>query len=367
MNTYIELNRRNIIHNYRAFKKLLPVKTKIICVVKSNAYGYGLAEIVTVLDRVADMYAVDCVDELKTVRSISSKPVLIFQQLPKDEIELALKLGCDFSIGSIDYLILLNKMAQYAKVKPRIHLEIDARFGRTGLLPEELKEVSPNQYQNVVFDSIYSHYSCSTDYPLNKFDVVQNDILRDAISMFEKKGFNFKYHISSTSSLLLHGIKKDNYVRIGAGLYGIYPSEYVNENSKIKNLLPIFRWITKISHIKKLPKNTPVGYGQIYKTNRETKIAILPVGYGLGYNRRLSNRGFVLIHNTYCPILGLISMTNITVDVSKIEDVKIGDEAVLIGDQTNKAISISKIADIVGGIHAEISTSISPLIKRVIV
>jgi alanine racemase len=313
------------------------------------------------------MYAVDSVDELKTVRNISSNPILIFQQLQKDEIKLALKLGCDFSIGSINYLDLLNKMAQKVAIKPRVHLEVDAMFGRTGLLLEELKKVSLNQYHNVIFDSIYSHYSCSTDYPLNKFDTVQDDILKKAISILDKMGFNFKRHISSTSSLLVHGIKKDDYVRIGAGLYGIYPSVYVIKNSKIKNLLPIFRWITKISHIKKLPKNSPVGYGQIYKTKKETKIAILPVGYGLGYDRRLSNRGFVLIHNTFCSILGLISMTNITVDVSKIEDVKIGDKAVLIGNQTNKAISISKMADAVGGIHAEISTSISPLIKRVIV
>ena len=119
--------------------------------------------------------------------------------------------------------------------------------------------------------------------------------------------------------------------------------------------------------IKKLPKNSPVGYGQIYRTKKETKIAVLPVGYGLGYDRRLSNRGFVLVHNKYCPILGLISMTNITIDVSKIENIKIGDEAILIGNQANKVISISEMADTVGGIHAEISTSISPLIKRIIV
>ncbi|MEK7517624.1 MAG: alanine racemase [Patescibacteria group bacterium] len=367
MNTYIELNKKNIVHNYLAFKINIPAKTKIICVVKANAYGYGLMEITTILDKVADMYAVDNVDELEIVRDISSKPVLIFQQLSSDEIKRALKIGCEFSVGSKEYLILLDKIAKDAKSQPKVHIEIDAKFGRTGFSSKKLGGVSINKYSNVIIDSVYSHYSCSTDSSLSKFNIIQEKILRKAISTFKKKGVNLKCHISSTSSALIHGIQKDDYVRIGAGLYGIYPSEYVEKHSKVKNLLPIMRWITRISHIKELPKNHPVGYGQTYKTKKITKIAVLPVGYGFGYNRHLSNRGSVLIHKTLCPILGLISMTTITVDVSKIKNVKIGDEVVLVGNQGNKIISVTQVANMIGGIHAEISTSISPLIKRVIV
>lgn len=367
MNTYIELNKKNIIHNYLAFKINIPAKTKIICVVKANAYGYGLMEIVTILDSVADMYAVDNVDELETIRNISSKPVLIFQQLSSDEIKRAVKIGCEFSVGSKEYLMLLDKIAKNTKFQPKIHLEIDAKFGRTGFSSKELGGIFINKYSNVIVDSVYSHYSCSTDYSLSKFNIIQERILRNVISIFKKKGVDLKCHISSTSSALIHGIQKDDYVRIGAGLYGIYPSEYVKKHSKVKSLLPIIRWVTRISHIKELPKNHPVGYGQTYKTKKLTKIAVLPVGYGFGYNRHLSNKGFVLIRKTLCPILGLISMTTITVDVSKIKNVKIGDEAVLIGNQGNEIISIPQVADIIGGIHSEISTSISPLIKRVIV
>ena len=261
MDTHIELNKKNIIHNYLALKKNIPFATQIICVVKSNAYGYGLSEVITMLDDVSDMYAVDSLDELKTVRKISKKPVLIFQQLSPESIVDAAKLKCDFSVGSEDYLVLLNKLAVAHDFKPRVHLEIDAEFGRTGFLPNELEGISNKKYPNIIFDSIYSHYSCSTDYPLNKFDRVQDNILNEARTIFKKKGINVKSHISSTSSTLVHGVKDDNYIRVGAGIYGIYPSEYVKKYTRVKNLLPILRWVTSVAHIKVLPKNHPVGYG----------------------------------------------------------------------------------------------------------
>ena len=184
--------------------------------------------------------------------------------------------------------------------------------------------------------------------------------------------YNFKNvatHLSATSGILVYEKGKgiNNIVRIGIGGYGLWPSEHIKYLYKNKlELKPVLALKTTLAQIKTLPPNRTIGYGLTYTTYEETKIGIIPLGYADGLDRRLSNIGKVLIHGEKCKILGRVSMNMIVVDLSKLKEVKIEDEVVLIGEQKDNTITADEIANKVGSINYEVVTRLSSILPRVI-
>jgi alanine racemase len=199
----------------------------------------------------------------------------------------------------------------------------------------------------------------------------QIDMYHKYVDIFKTNGFpKIKTHISATSGILVYerGNSLHDLVRLGLGLYGIWPSEHLKFLNKNKVVLkPALRWVSHVAQIKVLPANHPIGYGLTYITKKATKIAVIPQGYADGLPRSLSNKGGVLIRGKRANILGRVAMNMIVVDISNIKDVSPEDEVVLLGKQGKNEITAEHIARDSDTINYEVTTKISSLLPRVIV
>ncbi len=371
--SYVSINKKSLINNFEQFKNLLRTGTQISAVIKSNAYGHGDKEIVKILNPFVDYFQINSIRELEVIRKIAKKPILIFGYVGVNDIEEAITLGCILSAFDLDHLNLINNTAKKLGKKQKVHVALDSHLGREGFMPNEIEKVLPEikKMKNIVVDGLYSHFADiedTTDFShakkqINKYNKI--------CALFRENGFkNFKTHISATSGVLAY--EKNNgfndVVRIGIGLYGMWPSEYLKKIwSKKINLIPIVRFVSHVAQIKNLPKGHSIGYGLTYITKNETKVAVIPVGYADGYDRGLSNKGEVLIKGTRCSVLGRVAMNMLVVDVSHLGEISPEEEVVLLGKQENDEISAEEIADKINVINYEVTTLLNPLLPRVII
>lgn len=369
---YIELSKKNLIHNVKQFRNLAKKGTKFSVAIKGNAYGHGQNEVAKILEPYVDYFQVNSVNELELLRKVRKKPVLLLGYVQKSDLEKAIKLDCIMSVFSLEQLKHIYAMAEMCKKVQNIHLSIDAYLGREGFLlkdlPEVLKEIK--KYKNIKLTGIYAHFANIEDTTDFSHAQKQIDEYKKALDLAKEFGFeNLQNHISATSGLLVYekGQGINSIVRLGIGVYGMWPSEHLKNlyNSKII-LKPVLSWKTKVAQVKILPKGNTIGYGLTYKTKKETKIALIPQGYADGMDRGFSNNGVVLINGTRCKILGRVSMNMCVVDVSHLKKVKPEDKVVILGTQGKEEISAEEMAERIGTINYEITTRISSLLPRII-
>ena len=384
--SYIELSKGNLIHNIQQFRKLAKKETKFSVAIKGNAYGHGQNKIAKVLEPYVDYFQIDSVEELELLRKVSKKKILLFGYVQKTDLPKAIKLGCILTVFSLEQMLTISAMAKNVDVVQEIHIPVDAHLGREGFLLKELPEVFKEikKCKFIKLTGIYAHFANIED--TTNFTHAQKQIkeYERALKLAGKFGFRkLQTHISATSGLLVYEKNKgiNSIIRLGIGVYGLWPSEHIKFLYKNKmELKPVLTWKTKIAQIKILPAGSTIGYGLTHMTYNETKIAVIPQGYADGFDRGLSNKGEVLIRGERCKILGRVSMNMFTVDVSHLLEVEIEDEVVILGCQGKKpARNASGIADAGGEITAEemakkidtinyeITTKISALLPRVVV
>jgi alanine racemase len=381
--SYIELSKKNLIYNIEQFKKLAKNGTKFSVAIKGNAYGHGQNEIAKILEPYVDYFQLNSVEELELLKKVSKKKVLILGYIQKENLLKAIKLGCIISPFSIEELKNINKIAKKLKIKQEIHLPIDALLGREGFLisglPKFFKELK--KCKNVKLSGIYAHFANIED--TNNFTHAEKQIkeYEKAKKIAEKFGYGkFETHISATSGLLVYERKGgiNSLIRLGIGIYGLWPSEHIKYLYKNKmELKPVLSWKTKVAQVKNLPAGYTVGYGLTYMTHKPMKIAVIPQGYADGLDRGLSNKGEVIILGTRCKILGRIAMNMFVVDVSHLPKVKVEDEVMIIGTQKKPArlnsrsggqqITAEEMAEKIDTINYEITTRINSLLPRVII
>ncbi|MBU0999125.1 alanine racemase [Patescibacteria group bacterium] len=382
--SYIEISKANLIHNFKQFKNLAKKGTKFAVVVKGNAYGHGQNEIVKILNPHTDYFFVDGLEELQLLRKVSQKKTFVFGYVQKQDLLQVIRLGCILAVFSIEQLTAISVFAKRANLIQKIHIPIDALLGREGFLFDELIELfrKIKSLENIKLSGIYAHFANIEDARLTEesFLRIKNkthaykQINRyfQALELAENFGFkNLQTHISSTSGLLAYEKGKGihSIIRLGIGIYGMWPSTYLKSKYKNSNFIlkPVLSWKTKIVQIKILPPLSTIGYGLTYHTKKETKIALIPQGYADGLDRRLSNKGAVLIAGTRCKILGRISMNMCIVDINHLKNIKPEEEVVILGYQGKEEITAEEIAKKIGTINYEITTRISPLLPRVVV
>jgi alanine racemase len=371
--SYIELSKKNLIHNIEQFRSLAKKGTEFSAAIKGNAYGHGQNLIAKILEPYVDYFQIDSVEELKLLRKVSKKKTFLFGYAQKSNLRKAVKLGCILSVFSFEQLFTLSAIAKSVNIIQEIHLPVDAYLGREGFLlnelPEVFKEIKKCKF--IKLTGIYAHFANIED--TNNFTHAKKQIkeYQKAVKLAKNFGFqNLQTHISATSGLLVYEKNKgiNSLVRLGIGVYGLWPSEHIKYLYKNKiELKPVLYWKTKIAQIKILPAGRTVGYGLSYMTYEETKIAIIPQGYADGFDRGLSNKGEVLIAGTSCKILGRVSMNMFVVDVSHLAKIKIEDEVVLLGRQGKLEITAEEMAKRIDTINYEITTRISALLPRVII
>lgn len=375
--SYIELSSKNLIHNISIFKRTSK-NTKIIAVIKGNAYGHGQNEIAEILNSLVDYFQVNSFIELKLLREVSNKKVFLLGFVPSNELEDAIKLNCVLSVFSIKNIVEINKIAKSLNIKQEIHIPVDAYLGREGFLKDELEKVLKvlKSLNNIKLGGIYAHFANIEDTARFSHAQKQIDIYKEMVEIVKSYGYiDLQTHISATSGFFVYEFNKqiNSFIRLGIGIYGLWPSEhikslYLNKSKKNKfELKPVLSFRTKVAQLKILPKGHPIGYGLTYITKKITKIAIIPVGYADGYDRGLSNNGAVLIKGMRCNILGRVAMNMFVVDVTHLNNITTEDEVVIIGKQGAEEITVEEIAKKIDSINYEVVTRLSPLLPRVII
>ena len=371
--SFIELSKNNLVFNLRQFRRLAKRGTKFAIVVKGNAYGHGQNEIVKIAEPYADYFQVDGLEELELLRKVSNKKVLMLGYVEFSDLTKLVKLKCILSVFSIKQILTLDKVAGRLKVKQEIHAPVDAYLGREGFLLKELPEVFDviKKCKNIKLTGIYAHFANiedTTDFTHAKKQIKEYE---QALVLARKYNFNnLQTHMSATSGLLAYEKSEGIHpiVRLGIGTYGMWPSEDLKRLYKSQIVLkPVLTWKTKISEIKILPKGSTVGYGLTYKTKKATKVALITQGYSDGVDRKLSNRGYVLIGGTRCKILGRVMMNMFSVDVNHLPKVKIEDAVVILGKQGKQEITAQEIAGKLDTINYEITTRISALLPKIVI
>ena len=375
--TRAEISFNKLEYNFNQIKKHIHSlsrrkKIKICGVVKANAYGHGIQEISKELISLgADYLGVANYDEAIKLRTlIPDASILVFGTLIHSKLKPAayvaklLKYNLIATIASLETARFLDHYSRKFRRKFKVHIKVDTGMKRIGF---DVKRAGKNieqifGYRNLDIEGIYTHFATSecrdksfAKYQLNKF----NDLLHN----LKKSGMEFPLVHTANSGAILD--MKDSYfdmVRPGIILYGYYPSEEVK--NKI-DLLPVMNFKSKVTYIKRVDANTGISYGRSYFTDRKTFIGSVPVGYGDGYRRALSNTGKVLINGNYYPVVGAITMDWFMVDLGEKHTVKVGDDVLLMGNEKMQTLGADKIASALKTIPYEIICSVADRVQRI--
>lgn len=369
--SYIEINKKNLLHNLKSLKKRQ--HSKVAAVVKGNAYGHGAVEVVNCLKDSVDYFQVNSYEEFQQIRPLTQKPILLLGYVLLENLEeVVLNKGIP-GLYTEQNLKKLNEIGKKHNTKLQFHLKIDCFLGRQGILPNQLIAMLNliKMLEFVELTGVYSHFSNIEDTTDLTHAHKQIDCFKKAVQTLTEYGFrNFETHINATSGFLVSNLLNlaTTITRLGIGLYGMWPSQKLKNTCETSTfqLKPVIRWVTHIAQIKTLPPNFPIGYGLTFVTTKPTKIAVIPQGYSDGYDRKLSNIGEVLVKGSKCRVLGRVAMNMFVVDISHLKKVDIEEEVILLGPQKSKSITAEEIAQKLSTINYEITTKISSLLPRVI-
>ncbi|MDP4088995.1 MAG: alanine racemase [Bacillota bacterium] len=364
---WAEVNLDNIAHNMREIRRIAASKD-IIAVIKADAYGHGALEVAPVLiENGATRLAVAVVTEaLELRRVVENAPIMILGYTPVEFVEELIDNDIEITAYSCDYVEAVSKEAEKYGKKVRIHIAVDTGMGRIGFLPDEnsINDVYKiSKLPNIIIESIFSHFSTS-DEKDKGYTICQFQKFNWFCNKLEDLGIKVNLrHIANSGAIIdMPEVHMDG-VRPGILLYGYYPSDDVDK-SRI-NLKPAMSLKASVINVKKLPAGEYISYGRTYKTEGESIIATLPIGYADGYTRLLFNKGKVIVKGRFAPIVGRICMDMCMVDVTDIEGVKIGDEAIIMGEENGIKYNADDIASHIGTINYEILCAISKRVPRV--
>lgn len=372
MKTHIEIHAANLLSNLRLFNKI--TRNKIMFVVKANAYGHGLREIVEITKRSSAIghYAVDSLAEALIVQSLQRRiPVLVLGWTDRDELEELVAKGFETVVPSEEHFRLLRRISGKVKRKALVHLKVETGTNRLGLDPEKaVALLAAAGDRKMEIRGIYSHFANIEDTTDPAFARQQLALFHSVLSRLGRPGV--RRHFSSSASSLLFPETNFDMARIGISAYGYWPSRqthalYLEKNKQTIDLRPVLSWHTKVAQVKHLKKGEAIGYGLTYKTFNKTKIIVVPIGYYDGYDRKLSNISQILINGHKAPVRGRICMDMFMADVTHIKNVKVGDRVTILGHEGRERIDADMLADLAGTINYEILSRINPLIPRIIV
>jgi alanine racemase len=374
MKTWVEISKKNILHNIGEIRGLLSPETKFMAVVKSNAYGHGLIEVAKIcaISKKVDWFGVDSVDEALAIRKAKIKlPILVLGYIPFPQLKDAIKNDISFVAYNNELLNYLEKIE--IKKKAKVHLKIETGISRQGLHGDELisfvKKALKNK--NILIEGAYTHYANVDDTTDFSYAKKQLDAFNKSIEEVEKLVKLQIKHTASSAATINYPETHFNAVRVGISLYGLWSSTETKLSSKERkvkiDLRPALTWKTLLVQVKKVARGTPIGYGLTEKVKRDSVIGILPVGYWDGFDRGLSNIAEVLIKGEKAKVLGRICMNMTIVDLTDIKGSKLFDEVVILGKQGSDEISADEMASKLGTINYEVVTRINPLIKRILV
>lgn len=371
---WAEISLKNLAHNLSTVKKLSQ-GTNLMGIIKADAYGHGAVPVARKLlaNGVQCLGVAICEEGLELRQNGVNAPILIMGFTPPPLLAEVVRQGLTQTVFSQDGAGALSAQAARVNSRAVVHIKVDTGMSRLGFLPNEesinqICEIAADS--NLIVEGIYTH--CATSDSLeNSFMFEQAARFKWVLKRLEQRGISIPVkHMCNSGAIAqtLQGVNGEdiffNVIRPGILLYGYPPSVEMGELCVGLDLMPVMRLITQVSMVKKLPSGVGVSYGHLYKTNRPSTIAVLPIGYADGYPRRLSKNGMVQINGKFAPIAGAICMDQCMIDVTEIPDVKAGDSVIMLGQ---RGICADNLAKNVGTISYEILCGIGKRVPRIYV
>jgi len=365
--TWAEINLDAIAANTHGLKQHIGEQTELMAVVKANAYGHGMLPVARVaLKSGATWLGVGRVEEGEELRVGGiTAPILLMCYATAGQAVDIVRHRLTPTVNTLELARALSAaVAKQGVPALPVHLKVDTGMGRFGLMPQEVLDFARVLLglPGLFLEGFYTHF-CTADERDTSHTYRQFEMYRQLVRQLEEAGIAIPVkHVANSAATLRFPEMHMDVVRCGIAIYGLRPSPDVE---MVIPLRPAMTLKSRVGRVRTLPAGWGISYGRTYVTSRPTPVALVPVGYGDGYHRILSNKGAVLIRGKRAPIVGRVCMDQFVVDVSAIPDVQLNDVVVLFGRQGDAEIHIDEVAAWAGTINYEVVTSILPRVPRV--
>lgn len=348
-------------HNISAIRNAIGSSRGLMAVVKADAYGHGAVPVSrAALKSGADCLGVALPEEGGVIRSAGIQaPILVLGMIHSKEAVKVVQFGLSQTLCTLDLAEALDQVGRASSQTIDVHIKVDTGMGRIGVAPEEalpfVRRIS--RFKNLAIKGIFSHLPCA-DESDKTFTERQIQQFHHLVREIEASGIKIPLkHLANSAAILDFPQSYGNMVRPGIMIYGLYPSAHVKRHILVK---PAMTLKTRIAYLKQVHAGTAISYGHTFRCPETMRIATLPIGYGDGYSRGLSNRGYALIRNVRAPLVGRVCMDMCMADVTHIADAQAGDDAVLFGENP----TADELARQIGTINYEIVCSIGKRVPR---
>lgn len=355
---HAEINLDNLLFNVREMKKVIPEDSKIMAVIKADAYGNGAVETAQTLEKQDEIggFCTATFDEAIELRNNNiNKPILVLGLVFPSDYDEMIRSDIRPTVYDLELAEKINKSAEKIGKKAKIHIKIDTGMGRIGFQPDEKgidDIISISRLPFIDLEGIFTHFS-RCDEKEKKYADNQQACFEKTISRLRESGITFTFsHSANSAAIMEYPPAYSKLVRAGITLYGMWPSNEVDHSFPLKSVMTLK---ASVIYVKVLPAGCPIGYGGTYVTDKDTKIATVSIGYADGMPRSLSNKGEVLIHGRRVPIIGRICMDQMMVDVTDIPDVNMFDTVTIIGTDGKEEITMEEVGDKSGRFNYELS------------
>ena len=368
---YAKIDLDAVAWNMEQMKKNLKEGTEMVAVIKTDGYGHGAVQVASMLESYDYVwgYAVATLDEAVVLRAAEiQKPILVLGCIFPDQYWEMLKYEIRMNVYTKEMAEAISALAVEKGEQAYVHIKLDTGMARLGFSAEEssieeIKEIA--ELPNLVLEGVFTHFA-KADEEDKTFTMMQLEKFEWMTQRLEEEGVTFPYVHASNSAGIIDVRRADyNLVRAGIAIYGLYPSEEVDKE-KVQ-LKPALSLKSHIAFVKDIPAGTPVSFGGDFVSEHQMRIATIPIGYGDGYPRSLSDTGYVLIRGKKAPIIGRICMDQFMVDVSDIPEVKFGDKVTLIGRDQEEYLPVEKLSELSGRFNYEFVCDLGKRIPRVYV
>lgn len=367
--TIAQIDLDALANNFHASKKFIGDDVNYMAVVKADAYGHGAIECARRLETEGvDWFGVAIPEEGVELRKAGiAKPILCLGSFwPGQEVTIVVHdlRPVIFDESSAESL---DRVAANASKVIDIHVKIDTGMGRVGVRYEDATSLAQNlkKYSNLNVQGMLTHFASAEDAASDEFTNLQINRFNAAVTEFTSSGYKpTLFNLANSPGALRHRAARGNLVRLGGALYGLL-DDIMQSADEMPPLKPVLSLKSKIAQIKHIPSGESLGYGRTFTTQRDSLIALVPIGYADGYARNLSNKGQVIIDGRFAPVVGRVSMDWTIIDVTDIPNAKIGSDCILIGSDGDLSIKAADLAAMSGTIGYEITCGISPRVPRV--
>lgn len=364
--TQAQINLNALEANIAAIRQKIGPDTKLLGVIKADAYGHGAAYIGRRYEKNFDFYGVACIEEAMELRRAGvTLPILVLGPVFPDDFPQAVEQNVRLPIFSMEAAKALSAEAVRQGKQVPFHFALDTGMSRIGFqVTEESADICKAicDLPGIYPEGLFSHFATADETSFVKAEAQRQRYLQFC-DLLEQRGVEIPIkHLNNSAGIMRLG-GSFNMVRAGIILYGLYPSEEVDKS--LLPLQPVLRWVARVSHVKTLEPGREISYGGTYTTSSPRRVATIPVGYADGYPRCLSGMGQVLIGGKRAPILGRVCMDQFMVDVTEIPGVQVGTPVTLVGTDGNETLSMEEVSGLAHSFNYELPCRIARRVPRV--